>query len=293
MKNNRYFLNLALILLLLSCTQGEKDYLSREAGWIPPDGRSSAEKAINQDFSLLFGKAPTPCEIPFLLQATRVEFDSLLVNPLDKHIRISNNYDHSALNLGVYSTDFGYLASFGSTDEALLYLSHCQVMADCLKISTAFDKVLMNKLKEKIESPDTLARIVKNEIQSITKYLRGDFRSQPAVLVLTGGLVEGLYLSVELLANSSSQTGDNRCIPDILQLLAAQRRSVLNTIDMLNKLDASGDVAEISVRLSEISDLLENLDTNHADLATNGSWLALAANVRELRSSITAENTLL
>ena len=110
--NNSYRISIKLFTAMLltsflwSCGGGSKKESAAEDVKF-----SDAEKKIVVDMDQVIKDLPSPTEVPYLLQATGADFNPELINSLDRLPRYETNEDESALNLGVYATDMGYLTS--------------------------------------------------------------------------------------------------------------------------------------------------------------------------------------
>ena len=112
--------------------------------------------------------------------------------------------EYAILNLGIYSTDIGYLSSYEKTQESLNYLRQCSKLADNVGLSDSFSPELLEEFEEKIENRDELAELVNETIADAEDYLKDDDRTSLAALLIAGSFVEGLYLSTQIVNNASS-----------------------------------------------------------------------------------------
>ena len=71
-----------------------------------------AQESLKEQVQHVIYNIPSPSEIPYLLQSTGAEFNQGLVNSKAKVDSYVTHNDKAALNLGVYSADIGYLASY-------------------------------------------------------------------------------------------------------------------------------------------------------------------------------------
>lgn len=283
MKTLSYILS-TLLLLILSCQPGQKSDKIEDLYTAGNTATDDNDSFIKEEIENIFLGSATPCDIPFLLEETKVAFDPTLIHSFDTPKKSTiEDYD-LALHLGVFTTDFGYLASFNRHDEAMVYLKHCNDMAKELGIATAFDMQLIRDVENKVESHDALARIVKSESQNIAKYLKGDFRNEPAVLVIAGGLVEGLYISTELLARNYEET--NECIPSILELIYNQQEALASTILLLETLQTAETFDSYLQNFNDLYTSLTALDIENEDLSTNDSWHNFKLTIENLRDKI-------
>ena len=126
-KSLRFTLNLLVSALflsaLVSCGGGSSKSSADEVAF------EEAEKKIVTDMDQVIHDLPSPTEVPYMLQATGADFNSDIINSLDNLQKYLTNEDESALNLGIYATDMGYLISYKQLEEATDYLESAQKLA--------------------------------------------------------------------------------------------------------------------------------------------------------------------
>ena len=289
MKNSTKFIG--IFVLVIACSPGEKPRDLEDMYASGSDASASNNKFIKDEIENIFLGDVTPCDIPFMLEQTNVQFDPSLPNSLETPRADKFNDYELAMNLGIYTTDFGYLASFNRHEDAMVYLKHCNAMAHELGIATAFDMELIRNVENKIESPDALSRILRNEMHEITKYLKGDFRNEPAVLVIAGGIVEGLYISTELL--SRNYQTDETCIPAILEVIHSQETSLQSTIQLMEALNTAETFDDYLNDFNYTLAALVRLDVENEDLQSNESWKEFTEAIRMLRRKIIVKDAFL
>lgn len=273
---------LGLIMIIWACSPEDKS--GQIESMYAPGSDAEDDRYIRAEIEDIFLGDATPCDIPFMLEQTNVEFEPNLINSLETPpVSEFSNYE-LAMNLGVYTTDFGYLVSFSRHREALVYLKQCKNMANEMGIATAFDMELIRNVENNIESPNALSRIIRNEMHEIAKYLKGDYRNEPAILVTAGGLVEGLYISTELL--SRNYQVDETCIPSILEVIHSQEASFQQVFSLLEGLNTAETFDTYLFDFHNTLESLVNLDIENEDLNNNESWWIFAENIRSLRDRI-------
>jgi len=110
---NTYFFALLAVAGLWSCGGPKTDTDQNAKDF------DSAEESMNEQVQDVINNLPPPSEIPYLLQGTGAEFNQSLLNDRNKVDKYSTISDKAALNLGVYTTDIGYLSSYEKTQEAI------------------------------------------------------------------------------------------------------------------------------------------------------------------------------
>ncbi|MEQ9306884.1 MAG: hypothetical protein RJQ14_23415, partial [Marinoscillum sp.] len=154
-KSLRFTLNSLLIgflgLLLVSCGGSSSKETSAE-----DVAYEEAEKKIVTDMDKVIHDLPSPTEVPYLLQATGADFNSDIINSLDGLPKYLTNEDESALNLGIYATDMGYLISYKQLETATDYLESAQKLAESLGVASVFSVATIEKFQNNLDNPDSL-----------------------------------------------------------------------------------------------------------------------------------------
>ena len=184
-----YLFSFLAVLGLWSCG-GPKEDQSKNS-----EEFNQAEESLKDQIQDLVYNIPSPSEIPYLLQATGAEFNQSLLNDRKKADSYGSRSDKAALNLGVYTTDIGYLSSYDKTQEAIDYLNASKKLADNLGVIGTFDTEVLKSFESNISNKDSLANILDKAVKSTDKYLKDDSKNRLAALLLTGSFIEGLYIS--------------------------------------------------------------------------------------------------
>ncbi len=182
--------------------------------------QAPVSKEIVNDF---IQSIPSPIEISVLIKEQGAKYDGKILNPTDNQSEYNTNF-RQALNLGVYSTDLGYANIYDQKQDAIKYLDAVTEMANGLKIGQFFDFSTIKRLATNSSNLDSLLLITTQNFEKINSYLQDQNRSNQSVLILTGGWLESLYLTCEVVKKYPSQqfkerVGEQKVILDQLLLL--------------------------------------------------------------------------
>lgn len=182
--------------------------------------QAPVSKEIVNDF---IQSIPSPIEISVLIKEQGAKYDSKILNPTDNQSEYNTSF-RQALNLGVYSTDLGYANIYDQKQDAIKYLDAVTEMANGLKIGQFFDFSTIKRLATNSSNLDSLLLITTQNFEKINSYLQDQNRSNQSVLILTGGWIESLYLTCEVVKKYPSQqfkerVGEQKVILDQLLLL--------------------------------------------------------------------------
>jgi hypothetical protein len=257
-KQLSYFCLTAMLALgMISCGSSGDDKSKNS------DEFDAAEDSLKNQIEELVYNIPSPSEIPYMLQATGAEFNQSLINPRTKLDQFMTRSDKAAMNLGVYTADIGYLSSYDKTQEAIDYLSATKSLADNLNIIGSFDFDILQRFEANISNKDSLSFLLDDAVHQTERFLRDDNRNRLAALVITGGFIEGLYISTGLVKSYPKDIlpddARNLVLTPLIQIVLNQNKSVSELVKMLS-------VLEQTEPISLVMDDLKALDTTYAAL---------------------------
>jgi hypothetical protein len=293
------FIRLSIILLsflavlgLWSCG-GSKEDQSQNS-----DEFKDAEGTVKENIEQLVYNIPSPSEIPYLLQATGAEYNQSLLNDRKKADSYGSRPDKAALNLGVYTTDIGYLSSYDKTQEAIEYLNASKKLADNLGVIGTFDTEVLKSFESNIGNKDSLANILNKAVKSTDKYLKDDSKNRLAALLLTGSFIEGLYISTGLIKTYPKDIlpddARNLILTPLIQVILNQEKSVDEMATMLGSLkDQAEPIASLNTDILALQasyralNIEEQLKNNRSDLVLTDKHLTeITTIVEKMRKSI-------
>ena len=279
-----------LVLLMSACGGGGKknDMSSEEFEKAKADLQENVKKVLYE--------IPSPAEIPFLLQATGADYNASIVNNINKIDGYAAMNDKAVLNLGIYSTDIGYLSSYEKTQESLTYMRSCRKLADNLGLSSSFSPDLIDEFEKNIESRDSLANLVNETIAKAEDLLKQDDRGNLAALLITGSFIEGLYLSTQIVdtyPDDLPADTKNLILMPLIRMILDQKAPLADLIAMLKGVDQNERTKSILASLEGIYsqfdalNIDEQIQNNQASLS--GETIKEITNqVATLRNDITS-----
>ncbi|MEM6828863.1 MAG: hypothetical protein AAF551_00005, partial [Bacteroidota bacterium] len=161
----------------------------------------SAKEQIGKDVERVIKDLPSPSEVPYLLISAGAEFNPDLTNSTDKIESYQSDADKSALNLGVYAADIGYLSSYEKSEQALDYMGECQKLAGPVGIASAIDYGMVARFESNMENRDSLTAIINEIMDNAGEQLSELDQLNSAALMLAGSWIEGMYLSTSIVSN--------------------------------------------------------------------------------------------
>lgn len=239
---------------------------------------------------------PSPSEIPYMIQQTGADFNQSLINPISKAQQYTQRSDKTALNLGVYAADIGYLVSYDKTQESINYLNACKTLADNLGVVESFDLEVLKRFEANINNKDSLTALLDKSLKNTERYLNDDRRSRLAALIVAGSFVEGLYISTGLVntypKNILPDDKRNIILTPLIQVILNQRKAVSDLVRMLSTIEQEAssnllkDLQELERTYAALN-IEEQIRNNRADLMLSDKNLVqISAIVQKIRSEI-------
>lgn len=297
MKLNLVSLSTTLLgaaLCLSSCggggTKEEKSTASAEF--------ESAKEQVAEDVAKVLKDIPPPSEVPYMLMAAGAEFNESLINSTDKMEDYMKSESSAALNLGVYATDIGYLASYEKSEKALDYMGDCQKLAAPVGVADAIDYGMVSRFEKNMENKDSLAAVINDVMQKSGERLSELDELNSAALLLAGSWVEGIYLSttiVDTYPDDLPEESRTLVLEPLVQIIMKQKTSLNDLLSVMNDVPQSAEVSSMVAELGkvkaiydgELAEVEKKIAENTGDFSLKPSTLDnLAAEVSRIRASI-------
>lgn len=262
-----FSLVMAIAFCLSSCGGGTSTDSSSETEATASDDFDAAKSEVISDINEVIKDLPPPSEVPYLLMATGSDFDPTVVNSLDNVDSYTTPSSKAAINLGVYTTDVGYLASYEKAQLSLDYVSACQKLAESLGVASALDIEMIGRFERNLNNKDSLKVLVDEVLSRTGERLDQMDRISVAGLVLSGTYVEGLYISTSIIQNYPNDLpAETRTLilEPLIKIVLDQQKSLDDLMGVLDGLSEDPDVVSVKAELEKIKDIY---DTELADVS--------------------------
>jgi len=239
---------------------------------------------------------PQVSEIPAMLQLTGADFNPTLVNPSNKVESYTTTSDKAALNLGVYGTDIGYLASYNKTQDILNHVKSAQKLAEKVGVTKIFDSSIQKRFESNLSKKDSLIGLVNESMVTADKYLKESDRTNTSSLIAVGAFIEGLSISTGLIEkypkNVSEEIRDG-VLSNLILTIAKQKKTLGDLISILKAAKQDATVKDFTTHLEELHkkfetlNIEEQLKNNKGDLKITPQILTdIIPKVKEIRNKI-------
>ena len=245
-----YVIAIAIISSLFACKGGSKTD-SDDVDAVAVESQKKATK--------VFYAVPSPSELSAMIKATGANFNKNMLNAPANESKYTSIIQ-KALNLGVYGADLSYTSTFDQTQEAMLYMGVCKKLADGLGITGAINENTVKRMEKNINNKDSLLKIISDTYLETDIYLKNNERAGVSALVVAGGWIEGLYISV----NIAAQNAKNELL---VKRIAEQKLILENLIGLLETNDANDNAPELMTEMKALKSIFDNIKVSDAPTA--------------------------
>ncbi len=237
-----FVIALAILSSLFSCNSGSKS----DAEDVDPAAVESKNKVAK-----VFYAVPSPSELSAMIKATGANYNKNMLNPPANEAKYSSIIQ-KAMNLGVYGADLSYTSTFDQTQEAMVYMGVCKKLADGLGITGAINENTVKRMEKNLNNKDSLLKIISDTYLETDIYLKNNERSGVSALVVAGGWIEGLFISV----NIANQNAKNDAL---VKRIAEQKLILENLIGLLETNEANDNAPEMMTELKGLKAIYDNV----------------------------------
>jgi len=205
---------------------------------------------VVEEGNVSYYQIPSPDEMFGFIKESGLAFNGELLNPIQS-VDSYTDPKIQALNFGVYSADLAYTAAFEEFNETTKYFGTIQKLAEPIGISSAFNKVLVERIQNNLDNADSLVSITNTSYFAVVDYLEQNEQGSKLGIIAAAGWLETVYVVV----NSTNYDKDEAAV----DRLADQKLTLDNLLDYLNKYEADADVKEVAGWFIELETVFASL----------------------------------
>jgi hypothetical protein len=236
------------------------------------EGLDAAALATKEKATKVFYAVPSPAELALMIKATGAKFDKGILNSVDNASKYAT-IKSKALNLGVYGADLSYVSTFDQTQESMVYMNTCKKLADGLGLTGAIDEEIIKRMEANLNKKDSLVKIISDTYMATDTYLKENERESESALVVAGGWIEGMYISIQVAnANKNNQ--------DIMKRIAEQKDVLENLMGLL------GNYAAVEPAVEEIVNELKPLQNIYNNIKPSGQQGDVKTDTAAMKTTI-------
>ncbi len=222
------------------------------------DSTGSDTAAVNMDTAsttTFDPGVPSPSEIfAFMKASGSTNADANLLNSPDNEKKYDSKKAQS-LNLGIYSADLLYCATFNVSNKVVSYFGACMRMGDKLKVATNLTDKDKARISKNAGNGDSLVSISNDLYLSSFENLENNQRGGDLSLMLAGGWIESLYLTSNMVKDFEKDKTTAERISD-------QKLSLDNLVEFMEKHADSEDVKSVLVQMKELQTAMNEVSTS-------------------------------
>ncbi len=245
-----------LLILLGGCLSENPDQDERQKpsqAIIKAKDLSQVEKKEKvKQVQKVFYSLPSPLELSLLFKSEGIQYIPAVLHNLEEREKYLVS-KKKALNLGIYGADLSYAGLFAKHEDAIAYLKVCQIMADEIGIGQTFEQELISRLEKNPNDRDTLLQVISDFFLNNESFLRSPEQQNISTYVLAGGWIEGLYLGSHMIDENTNADG-------IRNIVAGQRYSLENLLELLGSIEDNGSYNNMNQRLLELYELYKKIE---------------------------------
>jgi hypothetical protein len=212
---------------------------------------AAAADTINREVTLspesqnLLYSFPTPFEVTTMLEKAKAGFIFDITNP-PANVGKYTTETSKSLNLGIYSADLSYSATYNRTDETNKFLACTNKLADELGIAGVYDQGLLDKVKKFNNNKDSLTALISRIFSQTNNFLATNNRTKVAVLIAAGGFSEGMYLAATLGEVAKDNT-------KIMAVIAAQKENHTKLLTILEAYVTDDSMKPVAAEIAKLT----------------------------------------
>ena len=174
-----------------------------------------------------------------------------------------------ALNLGIYGADLSYASTYMMKQETIMYLKASSLLTEEMKISTAFNKDYIERIKNNLDNGDSLILIVSDSFYDTYNYLIENEKDVSAILVLAGSWIEGLYLTTQIALTARNSA-------KFIEIIGQQKTSLRELLNIMDPVKENPDLSGIYNQLMSLHNMYEDTHDELSDSQFNKISIAIA-----------------
>ena len=205
----------SLLFALISSCSNDKPVDNGSTDSLPDSILSlDVNDSMKLKFKQLVAAMPLPFEMLKKFSGAHLSFKGEILNP-PTNVTSYNSADEMSFNLGVFGADLAYMISQNKLGESAPYLKSIHRLSDAIVIPTVFNADLMQRFDANQNKKDSMQLLVNNSFRKIDSTLQGNERLILATMVITGGWLEGIYITTQHIG-TDKQNEKNKVLFDML-----------------------------------------------------------------------------
>ena len=235
------FISLAVVSCLLagtisSCTSSNKEKKADS---------KVVEETIKEEIQEYSYPIASAFDVTNMLNEIEASYIVGITNDADKAANYFSEKDR-AINLGIYTADLAYATTYNQKADVQSYFKASETLVRELDLTSAFDENLPDKIEANLDNKDQLVEIITDMFQNAYSYLNQQGRTEVSYLVLSGTVIEGLYLTTHISENSFQN-------PKLIQAILFQKEPLMKLEEMMAEYKDSELLKDVYADIEKIN----------------------------------------
>lgn len=243
-----WYFPILLALLAVYCCKPDKSSYNKSAEYEDDTGSYAL---LESEIKKVYYRFPSPDEMFTIIDSIGLQFDNTLLLPAQNASKYLDSKSQ-ALNLGVYVADLAYITLFQRYKESIDYLQVIHKLSDKLRISSAFDENLVDRIEKNISNFDSLSTISDDALTSLINYLVRNDKENTFAIISLGGFIEFYHLALNLV-------GDYKAENQTIQRIIDQKIAFENLVKYSYEYSDDPNVSSCLEIVEPLSDFLKNI----------------------------------
>jgi hypothetical protein len=183
------------------------------------------EETIEEEIKEYSYPIASAFEVTEMLNEIEASYIVGITNDAEKASNYFSEKDR-AVNLGIYTADLAYATTYNQKADVQNYFKASETLVRELDLTGAFNEDLPDQIEANLDNKEKLVEIITDMFQNAYSYLNQQGRTEVSYLVLSGTVIEGLYLTT----NVSENTFQN---PKLIEAILFQEEPLMKLEDMM------------------------------------------------------------
>lgn len=234
-----------------------------------------AKEEIKAELDVITYPLPSPFELTKLINKIEATYILGIANDAADYKKYATTAKQ-AINLGVYSSDLAYSATYNKSDKSQAYLATLIELVKSLDLTGAIKKDMVERIEASLESKDESVEVITDLFYDTYSYMQKNNNTELSYLILAGTWVEGMYL----VTNVSDNTMENL---EILKIIMKQEESLKTILKLMDTFKSSDISKGVYVALNKVQSIYK-LEAGSESL-TKEQMLSISKEVAKVRAS--------
>ncbi len=192
---------------------------------------------------------PSPVQTALAIRKAGLKYQKDLTAPLERGGTLTTRTAQS-IAMGIYGADLAYVTVHRDGARAIATMQVIEKLSSALGVSNAFDRTLIERFKTNMNNEDSLLRFSGTAFRAADQYLKTNQSEDVSALVLAGGWIESLYLTISDAAALKDQAMVDR--------IGEQKTTLTALVELITATDKDGNATAL---LASLRDLQAEFDS--------------------------------